>query len=112
MSLTFVLIMVEYDSAYIYIDSASDLRSKITRMDAIIEALEDAALKGAATGHLTEYSLDDGQTKIKTAYRSVNEIFNAINAFSRLRQLYINRSNGRVMRLVDSKNLPGHGLGR
>jgi hypothetical protein len=96
--------MVTYDSADIYISSATTLRAKITRIDAIITALEDAALKGAATGNLTEYSLDDGQTKIKTAYRSMDDVEKSITAFERIKERYINKLNGRHVRLVDSKN--------
>jgi hypothetical protein len=69
--------MVYYDSASKYIDCASDLRDKITRIETIISALEDTALKAAANDNITEYSL-----------------------------------NGRVMRLVDSKNFTGRRNGR
>lgn len=96
--------MAEFTTADIYVSSATTLREKITRIDAIITALEAAALTGAATGQLTEYSLDDGQTKIKTAYRSMDEVMTAIMSFEKLRQMYINRLNGRMVRLVDSKN--------
>jgi len=96
--------MVYYDSADIYISSASSLREKITRIQAIITALENAALTGAANGHLSEYSLDDGQTKIRTAYRSMTEVADSINAFEAIKQRWVNQLNGRHVRLVDSKN--------
>lgn len=95
---------VYYDSADIYINGAINLCDKIARIDAIITALEAAALKGAATGNFSEYSLDDGQTKIRTAYRSVEDIARSITAFETIRQRYINQLNGRHVRLVDSKN--------
>jgi 2C-methyl-D-erythritol 2,4-cyclodiphosphate synthase len=95
---------VYYDSASIYIDCASDLRGKITRIDAIITALEDAALVAAAKGDITEYSLDDGQTKIRTVYRDASSIATAIANFEQIKQRYINRLNGRHVRLVDGKN--------
>lgn len=98
------MVPVTFDSADIYIDSATTLKDKITRMDAIIVALEDAALKSATTGHLLEYWLDDGQTKIKSSYRSVNEIVKSIGGFQQLREMYINKLNGRTMRFVDGKN--------
>lgn len=93
-----------YDSADLYIECATDLRAKIARINAIITALENAAVKGAATGHLSEYNLDDGQTKIRTAYRNMEEVMQAIKSFEQIRQMYINRLNGRHVRLVDSKN--------
>ena len=60
--------MIIYDSADIYINGATCLRDKITRIDAIIVALEDAALKGAAQGNISDYSLNDGQTQIRTSH--------------------------------------------
>lgn len=98
-----------YDSAYIYIDGGINLRDKITRIDAIITALEDSALKAAASGNISEYSLDDGQTKIKTVYRNATDVSNAISAFETIRQRWINQLNGRHMRFVDSKNFRRNG---
>lgn len=102
--------MVIYDSADIYINGATCLRDKIARIDAIIVALEDAALKGAAQGNISDYSLNDGQTQIRTAYRSITDISASINAFEQIRQRYINQLNGRVVRLVDSKNFRRNGI--
>lgn len=95
---------VYYDSADIYISSATTLREKITRIDAIITALEDTALVAAGKGDVTEYSLDDGQTKIRTVYRDAASIAVAIANFEQIKQRYVNRLNGRHIRLVDSKN--------
>jgi hypothetical protein len=96
--------MVEYDSAEIYIQSKTTLREKIAAMDAIISALETTALKAAGTDNISEYQLDDGQTKIRTMYRGASAVFRAIQDFERLRQMYVNRLNGRMVRLVDGKN--------
>ena len=96
--------MVIYNSAAIYIDSATTLQEKITKIDAIITALEDTALKAASTGDITEYTLDDGQTKINTIYRGAADVERAITSFERIRQRYINQLNGRIVRLVDGKN--------
>lgn len=96
--------MVTYDSAGVYITAVSDLQQRVARIDAVIAALEDAALKAAGAGHIGDYFLDDGQTKIKTAYRSPSELAASITAFEKIRQRYINQLNGRVMRLVDGKN--------
>src|SRR3990167_65447 len=97
--------MVQYDSAQIYIDSATTLREKIVKIDLIIIALETTALKAASTDEISEYWLDDGQTKIKTVYKGADSVLKSIMAFESIKQMYINRLNGRVMRLVDSKNL-------
>jgi basic membrane lipoprotein Med (substrate-binding protein (PBP1-ABC) superfamily) len=96
--------MATFDSAQIYIDSATSLQDKITRIDAVIDGLLTSALKAAGTGNVSEYGLNDGQTQIKTVYRSVSEVMKSIEAFEALKQLYVNRLNGRVVRLMDSKN--------
>lgn len=95
---------VYFDSAYIYINQGIDVRAKIARINNIITALEDSALKAAASGNVSEYSLDDGQTKIRTVYRNAEDVASAINAFETVRQRWINQLNGRQVRLVDSKN--------
>lgn len=96
--------MVVYDSAYIYIDSATSLDDKITRIDAIIDALLTTALKSATSDHLTEYELNDGQTKIKASYKGTDAIFTSINVLERAKQMYVNRKNGRCFRLVNYKS--------
>lgn len=93
-----------FDSAYIYLETCTTLQAKIAGIDAIITALTASALKAAGTGNLQEYSLDDGQTKIRTAYRNTTEITNAIKSFISIKNIYINQLNGRHMRLVDGKN--------
>lgn len=100
---------VWYDSAGIYIQSATTLEAKIVKIEAIITALEDIALTAAGTGNIDEYSLDDGQTKIKSTYRNTTEILEAIMGFERVRQMYVNRFNNRMFRLVDHTNFPGNG---
>lgn len=104
--------MVIYDSAYIYIENCKSLQEKIDAIDLIIESLFSAATKAAGKDGISEYQLNDGQTIIKTVYRSVNQIFSSISAFERLKQMYINKLNGRVIRLVDEKNFNGRGYGR
>jgi hypothetical protein len=96
--------MALYDSAAIYVDSATTLKDKITRIDAVIDALLTVALKAAANENITEYSLNDGQTQIKTAYRGTDSVMKSIQAFEAIKQMYVNRLNGRHIRLMDSKN--------
>ena len=93
--------MATFETITIYLETATCLKDKITKMDAIITALEDAALKGAEGVDIDEYWLDDGQTKIKNIFRDPNQIFKAIISYERIRQMYLNRLNGRSFRLVD-----------
>lgn len=102
--------MVEYNRASLYLETKSSIREKIIAIDAIIDALLVSAADAASNEGITEYWLDDGQTKIKTVYRSSESIFKGITAFQRLRQIYVNRLNGRVSRLVPSKSFPNNRL--
>lgn len=97
--------MVIYDSEAIYIETATTIAGKIIKLDAIILALETEALNRAANEGISEYSLDDGQTKIKTVYRSTKDILNSIQSFIKMKEYYYNKLNGRVYRLTDGKSL-------
>ncbi|MCE3278030.1 MAG: hypothetical protein K0S44_221 [Bacteroidetes bacterium] len=101
--------MVTYESAVHYIESATTLREQINKIDNIINALFSSALKAAANDSISEYSLDDGQTKIRTVYKNSDAVMASIESFRKLKKCMLadlnNTNNGRLMRLVDSKNL-------
>lgn len=101
--------MVIYSSADIYIESCTTLRAKIAAISAIQDALLTSALKAAAKGSISQYSLNDGQTIISATYRNAKEINDAYTSFETVKQIYINRLNGRSVRLLDSKNFNGNG---
>lgn len=99
--------MVYFDSAEIYIRSARNLEERINKIGQIIDALENTMLNAAGKGDIEEYSLDDGQTTIRTKYRDMNAIRLSIAGFDALQDRLIaklNNRNGRVIRFVDSKN--------
>jgi hypothetical protein len=97
--------MVVYDSTLIYIQSASDLCDKLDKINAVITALEDTALKSAMNDDITSYILDDGQTKINVTYKGTDAVIKSIHEMENLRTMYENRLNGRHTKLVDSKSL-------
>lgn len=100
---------VVYLSEFEYITSVTTLADRLTRVRALITALLDAQLKAALTGNISEYWLDDGQTKIKTVNRSSVEISNAILALERMEQTYMRQLNKTgYIRLVDGKNFTGN----
>lgn len=103
--------MVVYTSAYEYIHKTSDLLTQINNIKAVITALTQTMLDGAPTGNILEYSLDTGQSKIKTIYKSSTAIVDQIAALEKLCDIYIVKYNkindGSIVRLVDSKNLKG-----
>lgn len=96
--------MVVYDSLDVYVTSAATNLDRVQRIDNIINLLLDVAVKMAAQQMFTEYTLDTGQTKVSTVYRDTASVQKAIRDFEALKMLYINRLNGRMTRLVDTKN--------
>ncbi len=99
-----------FDNCGLFIESKTDIRAKITAIDAVITALMATLLKAAAGEDIGEYQLNDGQTIIKQVNRGVAGIERSIQALRILRQDYINQINGRVFRGVDSKNFRSNGF--
>lgn len=102
---------VVFDNATLYIESSTDLEARVARIKQVITGLENMAISAATTGNFSEYSLDDGQTKIRTVYRNMTEVQAAIMAFDKILQTLLQRLNnqslGRVTRLVDAQNFKG-----
>lgn len=94
----------EYTSAGIYIRSKTTLLAKIAACEAIMDTLLTTVVTAAENNDVDEYWLDDGQTKIKTKYRSSKEVMESYEAVERVRQIYVNRYNGRSVRLIPGKN--------
>ena len=97
--------MSHFESETLFIDSFEDMEAKVAAIDLIIAALLTLAGGAAGKDDVEEYSLDDGQTKIRTKFRGMSSILKAIGDYEKLRQQYLNRLNGRVVRLVDSKSI-------
>jgi len=97
--------MVVYDSAAIFVDSAADNCAKIACIDLILEALLTTAMKSAGTDNIEEYSLNDGQTIIRTEYKGTDGVMKSYKSWQQIRQIYVNRLNGRMVRLVDSGSI-------
>lgn len=98
---------MEFDSEYVYINSATNNLDKIAKIDLVIEGLLDVAIKAATTENISEYSIDSGQSKIKAVYKGTESVYKSITAFRRLRQEFVNNLNGRIFRAVDSKSFNG-----
>lgn len=87
-----------------YIESKCTLVEKIQAIEAIQSAMRAKLLDSALnSADLSEYQMDDGQMKVKTAYRSPSEVQRAIFVLEQEKQNYINRVNGRVVVLKSGK---------
>ena len=96
---------VIFDSAAIFIDSSTNLVDKICKIDLVIDALLTNALEAAGTNNIDEYTLNDGQTIIKTTYRSTESVLKSIKSFEQLRSYYQNKINGHATRMIDHKSI-------
>jgi len=99
--------MIVYKSEREFVESCTTLEARIAAIDAIIESLLLSAASSTANEGISEYWLNDGQTQIKTVYRSGMMIQNAVTAWQRMRNYYANSKAGRVSRFMDAKNFPG-----
>lgn len=79
-----------------YIESKTTLLAKIAAYDLIITGLENAMLLAVESGYLKQIEFDDSMMKVRTEYRSVEDVAKAMLGYEKIRQMYINRLNGRV----------------
>ena len=90
----------EFTSISAYFECKSKLIGKIATYDLLIESMEKTLMVGIESGHLLQWELDDGQMKCRSQYRNVKDLTDAMNGLIKLRQYYINKANGRSIRLV------------
>jgi len=88
----------------LYINDATTTEIKINRIEDIILVLMDALLAGAGNQDITEYRLDDGQTKVQTIYRSAEQIRKSIEGLEALIEMYKAKVQGRIVRLIDHES--------
>jgi len=102
----YLCMICEYENISTYLMSKTSVIDKIRAIDNLID-LMIVSMAEYATGSgstISEYQLDDGQVKIKTGYRSLTEITNGLKNLEHIRQIYINRFNGRCVVLRDLKS--------
>ena len=90
----------EYMTIEQYVECKSELIGKIATYDLLIKNMESAILKGAVSGHLIQYEMDDGQMKVRAQYRNIDDMTKAMTGLIRIREMYRNQANGRRIRLV------------
>lgn len=101
--------MVIYSNEFDFVASCASRRAKITAIEAIQDTLLVKMAAGALNSDKKSYMLNDGQTQISVTYNSVAEMQLMWENLERLKNKLINSLTGRVVRLVDSKNLNGNG---
>lgn len=79
-----------------YIECKTTLLDKINAIDAMIAAMELKIVDATGSAEYDEYSMDDGQMKVRTKYRSIEDVLAGIKSLETLKQRYVNRHNGRT----------------
>lgn len=79
-----------------YIESKTTIRDKIQAYQNLIDAMELKLLDSVGNSDLEEYQMETGQMKVRTRYRTVQNVQDGIKALEQAKQRYINRYNGRV----------------
>lgn len=87
-----------------YIQSKESLEAKIIALEQLIDEMILTSFDAVQNGSTHSYSMDDGQMKVTTQYRSVYEVSQGIKALEKTLQLYINRRNGSITTLRGKLN--------
>ena len=77
-----------------YIATKPSVLAKIKAIEALIDAMLVNAIDSIDSSGTASYSMDDGQMKVTTNYRSVEEIQMGIWKLQKLLNLYKSRYNG------------------
>lgn len=98
-----------FESPKIYLESAKSLHERVERIDQLIDAMILSTLNVVSgedyNPNISEYQLNDGQMTVRTAYKTNNDVFKSIEELEKIKQIYLNRLNGRVMTLRDIRSL-------
>jgi conjugal transfer/entry exclusion protein len=79
-----------------YITSRASNKAKIEAIELLIDSMYDKMIDAIDDSGTASYTLDDGQMKISTEFRSLDQIIKGIQALETQLQMYINRYNGRI----------------
>lgn len=78
-----------------YLGSKTSYRARIQAIDALIDAILLKLADNVGNVDISEYQMDDGQMKVRTAYRTPEDATKGIEALEKIKQNYINQLNGR-----------------
>lgn len=91
-----------------YLRSQTDVAAKVATLDAIIDNLyAQLAAMAAQEEPIQEFMLNDGQTILKTVYKTEAAVLKSIDLFTLQRNRLINDSRPRTVRMVDISNFNG-----
>lgn len=96
---------------YQYIIDSVSLKQRYDRICQIITALEIQQIAAAVNSDVESYALDNGQTRINTAYRGAESIAKAIIIFERLKNKVLQELTGTAVITLRDANTIRHNYG-
>lgn len=79
-----------------YVASKASIKAKIIAIEKLIDSMLLNAVEAIDNSGTASYSMDDGQMKVMTEYRSITDISKGIKSLEQIKNLYVNRHNGHV----------------
>ncbi len=79
-----------------YLETKTSIKDRIIAIDGLIDSMILRAADAVDTANYSEYQMDDGQMKVRTMYRSPEDIMKGVSSLEKIKQMYVNRVNGRV----------------
>ena len=103
--------VVYYNCIRDYLASKTTIEARIATCQQIIDNMNMLILEFSINGNAGtgEYDLDNGQTKVKGTYRSVEDLARSITAVETIMWRWINQKEGRMTRLSDQNNFRSRG---
>jgi hypothetical protein len=87
--------MVEY-TVKEYIQSKDCLDARILAVENLIDAMLLTSIESVDNSGTMSYTLDDGQMKVTTQYRSMKEVTDGLVGLERILHGWINRRDGSI----------------
>lgn len=77
-----------------YLQSKTKLCDRIAAIESLIDAMVLEMASAIGTSGTASYSMDDGQMKVTTEYRSISQITAGVKSLEQMKNIYVNRYNG------------------
>jgi len=91
----------------IWLESKTDLAERVAAIELLIDKMISKIGESLDDKNVTieRYWLRDGQMDIQTTYRTLDDIYKSVTTLERMKQMYLNRLNGRSFVLRDARGL-------
>lgn len=89
--------VTDYSTIREYVESATSVKARIAAIDVLIDAMILNMADAVDNSGTASFRLDDGQMNINTEFRTVEDVQKGVKSLESMKQMYINRINGRTV---------------